>query len=134
MRLDVETRTAMPLQFLNSTREDLWPEYSPDGKQIALVSSRSGQVEIWVCDSTGGDPVQLTRNKGGLGEAPRWSPDGRSLALVSPRARGDAVDRVGRPRSGQAARNGRGVERRERADMVAGRPLDLFLVEPERHE
>jgi eukaryotic-like serine/threonine-protein kinase len=27
--------------------------------------------------------VQLTRNKGGLGEAPRWSPDGRSFALVS---------------------------------------------------
>jgi Tol biopolymer transport system component len=27
--------------------------------------------------------VQLTRNNGGLGEAPRWSPDGRSLALVS---------------------------------------------------
>ena len=36
-----------------------------------------------VCASAGGDPVQLTRNKGGLGEAPRWSPDGRTLALVS---------------------------------------------------
>lgn len=83
MRLDLETSTATPLQFLNSTREDLWPEYSPDGRQIALLSTRSGQVEVWVCDSTGGDPVQLTRNKGGLGEAPRWSPDGRSLALVS---------------------------------------------------
>jgi len=83
MRLDVETRTATPLQFLNSTREDLWPAYSPDGKQIALVSSRTGQVEIWVCDSTGGDPVQLTRNGGLLGEGPRWSPDGSTLALVS---------------------------------------------------
>ena len=82
MRLDVETRTAMPVQFLNSTREDLWPSYSADGKQIALVSSRTGQVEIWVCDTTGGDPVQLTRNRGGL-EGPRWSPDGSSLALVS---------------------------------------------------
>ena len=83
MRLDLATRTAMPLQFLNSTREDIWPEYSPDGKQIALISTRSGQLEIWVCDSAGGDPVQLTRNKGGLGEAPRWSPDGRSFALVT---------------------------------------------------
>ena len=61
----------------------MWPEYSPDGRRIALMSTRSGQVEVWVCDSTGGDPVQLTRNKGGLGEAPRWSPDGRSFALVS---------------------------------------------------
>jgi eukaryotic-like serine/threonine-protein kinase len=83
MRLDLETRTALPLQFLNSTREDIWPQYSPDGRQIALISTRSGQLEIWVCASAGGDPVQLTRNKGGLGEAPRWSPDGRSLALVS---------------------------------------------------
>jgi eukaryotic-like serine/threonine-protein kinase len=83
MRLDMATGTAMPLQFLNSTREDLWPEYSPDGRQIALISTRSGQVEVWVCGSAAGDPVQLTRNNGGLGEAPRWSPDGRSLALVS---------------------------------------------------
>jgi Tol biopolymer transport system component/tRNA A-37 threonylcarbamoyl transferase component Bud32 len=83
MRLDLESSTATPLQFLNSTREDMWPEYSPDGSRIALVSTRSGQVEIWVCDSAGGDPVQLTRNRGGLGEAPRWSPDGRSFALVS---------------------------------------------------
>src|SRR5918995_1475004 len=33
MRLDLETRTAMPLQFLNSTREDIWPQCSPDGRQ-----------------------------------------------------------------------------------------------------
>jgi Tol biopolymer transport system component len=83
MRLDLETKAATPLQFLNSTREDMWPEYSPDGKQVALISTRTGQVEIWVCDSAGGDPVQLTRNKGGLAEAPRWSPDGRSFALLS---------------------------------------------------
>ena len=83
MRLDLRTRAATPLQFLNSTREDMWPEYSPDGQQIALISTRSGQVEIWVCNSTGGDPVQLTRNKGGLAEAPRWSPDGRRFALVT---------------------------------------------------
>jgi eukaryotic-like serine/threonine-protein kinase len=83
MRVDLQTSTATPLQFLNSTREDLWPEYSPDGRQIALISTRSGQLEVWVCDSTGGDPVQLTRNNGGLGEAPRWSPDGRRFALIS---------------------------------------------------
>jgi Tol biopolymer transport system component len=83
VRLDLEARAATPLQFLNSTREDMWPEYSPDGRQIALISTRSGQIEIWVCDSASGDPVQITRNKGGLGEAPRWSPDGRTFALVS---------------------------------------------------
>ena len=125
MRLDVEMRTATPLQFLNSTREDLWPAYSPDGKHIALVSSRTGQVEIWVCESTGGDPVQLTRNRRRTRRRAAMVPRrqqprprvSHGLAVV-------AGDCVGRPRSGEAARNGRGVERRERADMVAERPLD----------
>ena len=78
MRLDLRTRAATPLQFLNSTREDMWPEYSPDGQQIALISTRSGQVEIWVCDSDGRRPgaahAQQGRPRGGAAMVARRSP------------------------------------------------------------
>ena len=75
MRLDVETRTATPLQFLQLDPRRPVAGVFPDGKQIALVSSRTGQVEIWVCDSTGGDPrAGSTPKPGGLGEGARWSP------------------------------------------------------------
>ena len=63
-------------------------------------------------------------------------PDGSSLALVSLTGSrySPAIVSADRGPGEGPARNGRGVERRERADMVAERPLDLLLVEPERHE
>src|SRR4029077_20432032 len=47
---------ARPL--ISSTRDDGAPQYSPDGKRIAFVSGRSGNGEIWVCDSDGSNAVQ----------------------------------------------------------------------------
>ncbi len=67
-----------PFKLISSTRSDLAPTYSPDGKRIAFTSDRSGNYEIWVCNSDGSNAVQLTF----LGEAtggPRWSPDGQSI-------------------------------------------------------
>ena len=56
--------------------------YSPDGRRIAFESSRSGVGNIWVCDSDGTNPVQLTTFEGHAG-TPRWSPDGRKLVFDS---------------------------------------------------
>ena len=50
--------------FIYSTRDDFAPEFSPDGKRIAFMSNRSGNSEIWVCDSDGSNPVQLTSFRG----------------------------------------------------------------------
>jgi Tol biopolymer transport system component len=66
---------------------DTNPQFSPDGSRIAFTSSRNGQVEIWVCDSDGSNPVQLTElNRNSEGGTPRWSPDGRYLAFDSTKA------------------------------------------------
>src|SRR2546429_7127273 len=48
-------------KLIASTRMDVAPSYAPDGKRIAFASDRSGNLEIWMCDSEGSNPVQLTK-------------------------------------------------------------------------
>ena len=69
--------------FIYSTRDDSSPEFSPDGKRIAFMSNRSGDLEIWVCDSDGSNPVQLTSFRGPNVSTPRWSPDGGRIVFDS---------------------------------------------------
>ena len=69
--------------FIYSTRDDLGPQFSRDGKRIAFVSNRSGNQEIWVCDSDGSNPVQLTSFHGPNVSTPRWSPDDVQIAFDS---------------------------------------------------
>ena len=52
--------TETPERFIASTGGDAYPQYSPDGTRILFGSSRSGYSEIWVCDSDGTNPTQLT--------------------------------------------------------------------------
>jgi len=59
------------------------PDYSPDGKRIAFDASWVGPRRIWVVDSQGHNPQQLTSD---TSEAvahvrPRWSPDGTKIVF-----------------------------------------------------
>jgi Tol biopolymer transport system component len=80
----VEVQVEKPkeaMKFIASTRRELEPAYSPDGTKIAFASWRSGSLEIWVCDSDGSHPVQLTFNS--TSNRPRWSPDGKLITFYS---------------------------------------------------
>jgi Tol biopolymer transport system component/tRNA A-37 threonylcarbamoyl transferase component Bud32 len=72
-----------PTRLIASTRDQDSSQYSPDGSKIAFASDRSGSIEIWVCDSQGQNPVQLTNFGRTLTGTPRWSPDGRYIAFDS---------------------------------------------------
>ena len=73
-----------PQKLIPSTREDGWPQYSPEGRRIAFVSNRSGSRQIYICDAGGANLVRLTSLAGGVERPyPGWSPDGRTIVFAA---------------------------------------------------
>lgn len=68
-----------------STQEDVNPSISPNGKQIAFVSERSGNYEVWVAQADGSNPSQLTSLNGPVIQSVSWSYDGSRLSFVARR-------------------------------------------------
>jgi Tol biopolymer transport system component len=63
------------------------PAISPDGLRLAFVSSRTGSPEIWISNTEGSLPRQMTKFGGPEVTQPAWSPDGRYLlSACSPEA------------------------------------------------
>jgi Tol biopolymer transport system component len=56
---------------------------SEDGKRWVFVSSRSGQDQLWIGDSSGATPIQLTHSDADYLETPRWSRDGKSVVFTA---------------------------------------------------
>ncbi len=56
------------------------PSFSPDGKFIAYVGYKKGNIgELWIVPSTGGNPTKLAIVNGRL-RGPVWSPDRKYIA------------------------------------------------------
>jgi Tol biopolymer transport system component/DNA-binding winged helix-turn-helix (wHTH) protein len=73
--------TGPPQDFLRSTEDDGHPDFSPDGRRVAFVSSRGGAGEVWVADADGSNPRQLTHLGAHVLSYPKWSPDGARIAF-----------------------------------------------------
>lgn len=80
---------------------DTDPAWSPDGTKIAFSSNRDGDDDIWLMDSDGTNPVNLTNSGAGRDVQPAWSRNGSSVVFVRdgvihqvPAAGGTIVKRV----------------------------------------
>jgi dipeptidyl aminopeptidase/acylaminoacyl peptidase len=69
-------------QLTNTTKKDRQPRWSPDGKSVLFVSTRSGTPQMWLIDISGGEARQLTTISTGVSD-PTWSRDGKRIAYVS---------------------------------------------------
>jgi len=76
-----KTPTAPPTKFIASTGYNLSQQFSPDGRRIVFESSRLGYIEIWVCDSDGSNPRQLTFLATPQAGAPRWLSDSQQIGF-----------------------------------------------------
>lgn len=65
----------------DSLVKDAAPKWSPDGSALAFRSNRAGKNQVWLLHTNGGEAVQLTDVKQGVGEFV-WSPDGKQLAVT----------------------------------------------------
>ena len=79
-------------QITSGTTDNTGPAFSPDAKWIAFSSNRSGKTvrdanhsnnsDLFIVSATGGEPRQLTSNRG-PDNGPAWSPDGQTIAYAS---------------------------------------------------
>ncbi|MFI5093924.1 MAG: S9 family peptidase [Candidatus Acidiferrum sp.] len=67
---------------LTQSGHDSSPVWSPDGKTIAFLSSRSGDSQVYLLSMDGGEAQQFTHLSTGA-DIVKWSPDGKTIAFTS---------------------------------------------------
>lgn len=79
VRADNLSEGAVPIAA--STQHDYGPQYSPGGRFIAFISTRSGSPQVWACNSDGTSPRQVTNLDHAYIWNPCWSSDERYIAF-----------------------------------------------------
>jgi dipeptidyl aminopeptidase/acylaminoacyl peptidase len=84
-----------PMQLTRSGH-DSSPAWSPGGKTLAFLSSRSGDSQVYLLTMDGGEPRELTHISTGA-DTVKWSPDGKTIAFTSsvyPDCKDDACNKT----------------------------------------
>ncbi len=78
-------------QFTYSAKSESYPRWSPDGKQLAFLSSRGPdqpEQQIYSMRTDGGEATTLTKGKRSVSQF-AWSPDGKQIAFAAPDAKSE---------------------------------------------
>ena len=79
-------------QFTYSAKTEISPRWSPDGKQLAFLSNRDDDQQIYVMRADGGEPMALTKSKRSV-QSFAWSPDGKQISFLAPDAKTQAEEK-----------------------------------------
>jgi dipeptidyl aminopeptidase/acylaminoacyl peptidase len=74
--VDLEAKDAAPRHLTRNAANDTSPRWSPDGKSLYFLSTRSGSSQVWRLQMAGGEATQVTdypRDVGTLKVAPAGS-------------------------------------------------------------
>ena len=91
----VSTAGSAPMQ-LTQSGHDSSPEWSPDGKTLAFLSSRDGTSQVYLLPMDGGEAHAATHLSTGA-DLVKWSPDGKTIAFTSsvyPDCKDDACNKA----------------------------------------
>jgi len=69
------------VQYTRGEKSCNSPKFSPDGKSLAFLTSRSDKNQVWKMRLMGGEAEQITDEKDGV-QSFEWSPDGQSIAFM----------------------------------------------------
>ena len=87
-----EQRSGVVRQFTYSPKSEFNPRWSPDGKQLAFLSDRDEQQQIYSMRTDGGEATALTKGKRAVRQF-AWSPDGKQIAFLAPDAKTEAEEK-----------------------------------------
>ena len=77
--------TRVPSVFLKTDANEVWGQFSPDGRWVAYQSNETGRYEIYVRPFPAGRQSFPISTGGGV--YPRWSRDGKELYFIAPDAK-----------------------------------------------
>jgi dipeptidyl aminopeptidase/acylaminoacyl peptidase len=75
--------SAKPRPLIESDKTENTPRWTPDGKHLAFIANRDGDMQIYVADADGKNVRQVTKVAGGVQPPMVFSPDGASIAFVA---------------------------------------------------
>ena len=87
-----DKRSEAVRQFTYSAKSEYQPRWSPDGKQLAFLSDRDEQTQVYAMRADGGEASALTKGKRNVGNF-AWSPDGKQIAFLAPDAKTEAEEK-----------------------------------------
>src|SRR5256885_3191816 len=87
-----EKQSGSTRQFTFSAKSEFLPRWSPDGKQLAFLSDRDEQQQVYAMRGDGGEASPLTKGKRGVKNF-AWSPNGKQIAFLAPDAKMEAEEK-----------------------------------------